>query len=138
MEKYSKTKILIIEDELITAKSIEQSLLGFGFQSIEIASNYGEGYDKVTNMLPGLILMDIKLEQGQKGHNNHQDGIALSERIQVEFDVPIIYLTAHADSQTVLRAYQTRSYGYVVKPYTDYDLHDAISRALNRFHLSKN
>lgn len=136
MEKYLQTKILIIEDELITAKSIEKSLLDFGFRHIDIAGNYGEGYEKATNTTPGLILMDIKLEEDQNNLESFHDGVSLSERIQTKFNVPIVFLTAHADSQTVSRAYHTSPYGYLVKPYADKDLHNTIRLALNRFYLS--
>lgn len=138
MENQEKTKVLIIEDELITAKSIEKNLLDFGFLQVDIATNYEEGYEKAIKLKPGLILMDIKLEQDQAVHDSFHDGIALSERIQVEFDVPVIYLTAHSNPETVSRALHTKPFGYVIKPYSDKDLFDAISRALNRFQSLKN
>lgn len=135
MEKYLQTKILIIEDELITAKSIEKSLLDLDFMHVDIATDFQAGYEKAISTKPGLILMDIQLEHVGEPLNRIHDGVALSERVQVVLDVPVIYLTAHSDSETVSRALHTKPYGYLVKPYTDKELFDAIHNALNRFQI---
>lgn len=125
-----KARILIIEDEMLTAKSIEKSLHSLGYEVAGIASSYTDGLEKIIDLDPDLVLMDIKLK-GTK------DGIELTEQITKNRDVPIIFLTAHADAKTVARAYHTNLYGYLVKPYSERELYETIQLALGRHKFKK-
>jgi DNA-binding NtrC family response regulator len=120
-----KPKILIVEDEIVTARSLEKSLQFMGFEVVGIAADYNRGIDLALEEKPDLVLLDIRIK-------GEYDGITLAQRIQAHADIPIIYLTAHADTETVTRAVHTRPYNYLVKPYTDEQLNEAILDALAR------
>jgi len=72
---------------------------------------------------PDLVLMDIILQ-------GPMDGVQVAERIRARFEIPIIYVTAHADRATLERAKRTRPSGYLIKPYEDDELRQAIGHAL--------
>ena len=118
-------KVLIVEDELITAKDLEHSLKDLGCQVVGIASSSEEAIAKAGLTQPDLILMDIVLA-------GPTDGVSTTQRIQSRYDIPVIYVTAYSDAQTVKRAMHSRPYGYVVKPFKEEQLRDAIKTALER------
>ncbi len=111
--------ILIVEDESIVALDIMDKLERLGYNVLAIVSSGEEAVEKVAKIQPDLILMDIVLK-------GKIDGIEAARRIQESFNIPIIYLTAHSDEQTLKRAKITRPFGYIIKPFTDKDLQNAI------------
>jgi CheY-like chemotaxis protein len=125
MESQRVPKILIVEDEMITAKDLEHSLTSMGCKVVGIASSAEEAIAKVGLTQPDLILMDIVLA-------GSADGVSTTQRIQGQYDIPVIYVTAYSDAQTVKRAMHSRPYGYVVKPFKEEQLRDAIGAALER------
>ena len=118
-------KILIVEDEMITALDLRHILQNLGYQVVGIASSGEEAMAKVDLTQPDLILMDIVLA-------GPTDGVSTTQRIQSRYDIPVIYVTAYSDAQTVKRAMHSRPYGYVVKPFKQEQLRDAIKTALER------
>ena len=122
-------KILIVEDEWIVAEDIQKCLKGS--YSISVASSGEEALEKVKTpeTRPDLILMDIVL----KGTLN---GIEAAHHIR-QFDVPVIYLTAYADEETLEQAKMTEPYGYIVKPFEDRELHATIEMALYKHEMEK-
>lgn len=118
-------KILVVEDERVVARDIEKRLKSLGyFISASVAS--GEAaLLKVAELQPDLILMDIQLK-------GELDGIATAEQIRAEFNIPVIYLTAFADEETLQRAKVTEPFGYIIKPFDERDLHVTIEVALRR------
>ena len=125
MDAALSARILIIEDEILTVKSIAKSLVHFGHQVAGFATNYSDGIAKVIELEPDLVLMDIKL-------SSDKDGIDLAKRIQAEYDIPIVFLSAHSDVKTINRVYDIKPDGYLVKPYADQELYSAIRIAMNR------
>jgi DNA-binding NarL/FixJ family response regulator len=69
--------------------------------------------------------MDIKLK-------GPMDGVSTAQRIQALFDIPVVYLTAHSDPETLKRVLHSNPYGYIVKPFASNELHQAIEHALER------
>jgi len=120
-----KPRILICEDEGIVAIHIRSLLLAKGYAVAGVASSGEDAYQKALETRPDLVLMDIKLE-------GPTDGIAAAERIREQLDIPLVYLTAYADEETLRRAKVTEPYGYLAKPFEDRDLYIAIQIALNR------
>ncbi|KPK86545.1 MAG: hypothetical protein AMS27_04820 [Bacteroides sp. SM23_62_1] len=118
----STIKILIVEDELIIAEDISLELENLGYEVIGIATNYDEATVLFKNHHPDVILVDI-LISGEK------DGIDLARTIRKKEDVPIIFLTSHADKGTVERAKQVNPDAYLVKPFERADLFAAIEIA---------
>ena len=119
----SKTKILVVEDETILAKDIQICLRRLGYTVSGIASSGEEAIQKATDVRPDLVLMDIKLK-------GEMDGTETAWHIKESFSIPVVYLTAHVDDATLVRAMITEPYGYILKPFEDRDLHISIEIAL--------
>jgi signal transduction histidine kinase len=117
--------ILIVEDERIIARDIQQRLSRLGYTVSAIASSGVEALHKTADLSPALVLMDIVLK-------GNMDGVEAAVRLQAQRDVPIVYLTAYADDTTLQRAMATGPYGYVMKPIVDKQLHTAIAIALDK------
>jgi two-component system response regulator LytT len=118
----STIKILIVEDELIIAEDIRMELENLGYEVIGITTNYDEALDMFNLHHPDVLLIDI-LIAGEK------DGIDLARTIRKQEDVPLIFLTSHADKRTVERAKQVKPDAYLVKPFERADLFAAIEIA---------
>jgi CheY-like chemotaxis protein len=124
------TKILVVEDEVITAMDLKNTLKMFGFEVVSTASSGQEAIQKAGELKPDLILMDIILK-------DKMDGIEATERIQALFDIPVIYLTAYGDDETFERAKLTKPYGFLTKPVNHDGLKAAIETALYKHNLDK-
>ena len=120
----AKTKVFILEDENIVAKDIEQSLKKLGYDVIGIASS-GEKLIELLNsgLQPEIFLMDIMIK-------GEMDGIEVAEYVKKKYSLPIIFLTAYADEDTLSKAKITEPYGYILKPFKEIDLHTTIEMAL--------
>ncbi len=116
-------KILIVEDEGIVAKSIESKVLLMGHEVAGIVNSAAGVLELVKVKNPDLILMDINL-QGER------DGIDVATELNEVCDIPIIYLTAYFDNETLSRAKLTKPYGFLVKPFGAGDLRANITMAL--------
>jgi CRP-like cAMP-binding protein/AmiR/NasT family two-component response regulator len=116
-------KILIVEDERVVAMDIQNLLGKLKYQAVGIAASAEEAIAKCEELSPNLVLMDIRL----KGET---DGITAAAEIKERFEIPVIYLTAHADERTLERAKVTEPYGYVLKPFDAIELRVAIELAL--------
>lgn len=116
-------RILIVEDEKIVAKTLERRLQEIGYVVTAVVSSGEEAVRKAAETSPDLILMDIRL-QGEV------DGIEAASRIRSRLDVPVVYLTAHADETTVERATVTEPFGYILKPFGEYNVYVAVETAL--------
>jgi len=122
----SDYKILIVEDEILVATDIEESLESLGY---EVQNSVATGLDAIAEVeksLPDLILMDINLK-------GDMTGIEAAKVISQNHNVPIIYLTANADMSTINQAKVALPYGYIIKPFTDKDLQTNIEIALYKF-----
>jgi signal transduction histidine kinase len=117
--------ILIVEDERIVARDIEKRLKNLGYRVVGSVASGEDALVQAAATLPDLILMDIQLK-GQL------DGIQTAEQIHSDLDVPVVFLTAYADDETIQRAKVTEPFGYIVKPFDERDLHAAIEVALRR------
>jgi signal transduction histidine kinase len=116
-------KILIVEDEWIIALDIKRHLSKLGYSVTGMANSAEKALDLVAQTKPDLVLMDIYL-QGET------TGIEASELIRQQFNLPIVFLTAHADETTLAEVSATHPQGYVVKPFEEQDLSIAIQLAL--------
>ncbi len=118
-------KIIVVEDERIVAKDITKRLKNLGYVVLASVSSGEEAIKKLAETPPDLVLMDIQLK-------GEIDGIEAAEQIRTDFDIPVIYLTAYADENTLQRAKTTEPFGYILKPFDEKDLHTAIEIALRR------
>lgn len=120
-----KLRILVVEDEWITARDIKNSLEKLDYIVYEPVATGDDAIQKAIEFQPDLILMDIVL-QGE------MDGIEAADRIQTCCQVPIVFLTAYSDRETLQRANITQPFGYLVKPFEDRVLDTTIQIALSR------
>jgi two-component system cell cycle sensor histidine kinase/response regulator CckA len=123
-------KILIVEDEGLIAEGIESSLRKAGYHVAGTAGSGLEALEQIAGNKPDLILMDIHLQGAM-------DGIELAGRVKEKFDIPVIYLTAHCDLDTVRRANLTGPFAYLAKPVLPASLSPAIEVALERHRLER-
>ncbi|PLY06967.1 MAG: DNA-binding response regulator [Arcobacter sp.] len=110
-----KTKILIVEDETIVALDMKKTLENLNFEITNTATNYNSAINSVRKNKPDVILMDINLK-------NSKDGIETTKKIHTIEKIPVIYLTACNDDDTINRAIETNPIAYLNKPFKIDDL----------------
>jgi CheY-like chemotaxis protein len=120
-----QTSIFIVEDEAIAAAILALKLQRVGYQVAGIAASGIQALQKIPNLKPDLILMDIVLK-------GNIDGITVSEKIRADYNIPIVYLTSFSDKLTLKRARLTQPKGYVLKPYNIVDLKATIDGVFKR------
>lgn len=123
-------RIMIVEDELIVAQNLEIQLAKLGYVIVGIAASGEEAILLAEKTQPELILMDIKIA-------GSIDGVETAERILNRMDIPIIYLTAFADTKTLQRAKITHPFGYILKPFELRNLHSTIEIAFYKHNMEK-
>lgn len=122
-------RILIVEDEALIAREIQHKLTNMGWEAVGHA--FGEeAVELAIETQPDLPLSDINLRHGLSG-------IDLAERIKAEVDVPVVFLTAYSDEDTVARAKTVTPFGYIIKPVENRELQIAIEMALYKFRVDK-
>ncbi|MBM9520967.1 PAS domain S-box protein [Desulforhopalus vacuolatus] len=124
------SSILIVEDEFIIAKDIETSLKNMGYVVCAIVSSGEEAIKKTQKEKPDLVLMDIILKGAI-------DGIEAARQIRSLFKIPIVYLTAYTDDNTLEKAKITEPYGYILKPFKNRELNNAIEISLYKNKMEK-
>jgi PAS domain S-box-containing protein len=126
----SVAKIMVVEDEWLVAQGIKESLEDLGYEVVGLAATGEEALQSAALHRPDLVLMDILLKGGM-------DGIEVATRLRRDFEVPALFLTAYADSQTLGRAKMTEPYGYLLKPFEARELHSAVEIALYKSQAEK-
>ncbi len=124
-----KARILIVEDQAIVAKDIANTLEDLGYQVVAAVDNGSLAIKVAREEQVDLVLMDIVL----KGEIN---GIQASEEI-LDMDIPVIYLTAYSDEETLRKAKITRPYGYLIKPFDKREIQINIEIALYEHRMKK-
>lgn len=124
-EAPANARILVVEDERIVAKDIQNTLISLGYGVSGLASSGEEAIDRAAETHPDLVLMDIALK-------GEMDGVEAVTQIQSLFDIPVVYLTAYSDEETLQRAKITQPYGYILKPFSESGLHINIEMALHK------
>lgn len=124
------TKILIVEDETIVALDIKRALTQLQYEVTNTVTNYDDAIKSVEENTPDIILMDITLE-------NSKDGIEIAHTIKEMKDIPIIYLTAFSDDNTINRAIETNPLGYLIKPFKREELKTTLILGLHKINQKK-
>ncbi len=130
MDPAKPARILIVEDEAVVALDVQGRLRRLGYQVVGTAASYASALSQAAELRPDLVLMDIALRDGP-------DGIAAAERLRAELAVPVVFLTAFADVDTLERAKRVSPHGYIVKPFDGRDLRATIEIALYRDGLDR-
>src|SRR5262245_21153390 len=119
----SLAQILVVEDERIVARGIQSELEQMGYEVSDLAASGEEAIEKASRLHPDLVLMDIVLR-------GDMDGIEAARRIRERLDIPVVFLSAYEDQNTLGRAKTTEAFGYLLKPYEEKELHTTIETAL--------
>jgi len=119
-------KILIVEDEKIVALDLKRRLTKLGYQVTGMAASGDKALALVNQELPNIVLMDIHIQ-------GDIDGVEAAAMLQKIYSIPIIYLTAYSEEKALTRAKTTKPYGYLLKPFSDRELHIIIQVSLERY-----
>ena len=120
-----KESILIVDDDRTTASIMQLHLNHFGYHVAGIASSAKEAINIARDLEPDLVLMDIRLGEGA-------DGIDAAMAISKHMDVPIVFVTAHSDKDTLRRAKIVNPVGFINKPLRESDLKTTIEFAITQ------
>ncbi|MGD0492744.1 MAG: EAL domain-containing protein [Steroidobacteraceae bacterium] len=127
-ESSGRPRILIVEDDALVARDLQQSLRDFGYDAYATAASGEAALEQAWLKSPDIVLMDIRLRGAQ-------DGIATAAILQEQLRPAVIYLTAHSDAATLERAKHTAPYGYLLKPVNSAELRSLIEITLYRREL---
>ncbi len=117
--------ILLVEDEGLIARDLEDTLTRLGYRISGIASEGAEAIEMARELHPELVVMDVSLR-------GEVDGIEAACAIQEDAPVPVIFLTGHTDTETLQRAVLSGPLGYLTKPFQEADLRSAIEVAIHK------
>lgn len=121
-------KIFIVEDEGIVALDLQRRLTRLGHTVTGIVSTGERALEEIPKAVPDLVLSDIKL-------NASMDGIALANAVHSRFNLPVIFVTAYSDSETVSRVKSCETCGFIIKPFSDEELQATISIGFHQHEL---
>ena len=123
----SPIHILIVEDEALVAAMIKEALSGTKYHVRAVAFDKASAEKYLATEPIDAALLDINL-------SGHFEGIDIGRLIRDQHHIPFLYITAHADDQTLHNAKLTQPSGYIVKPFTERDLLAGLEIALYNFH----
>lgn len=123
-------KILIVEDESIVAMAIREMVERLGYQTVDTVLTGDDAIRRALELYPDIILMDIRLK-------GDMDGIDAAKKIRQMADIPIIYLTAYGDEETVNRSKETTPSAYIIKPFNELSLRSSIEITLYQHELKR-
>ncbi len=122
--------VWIVEDESIVAMDLKSRLQSRGYEVLGISGSGEDAVEKIRQHKPDIVLMDIVLK-------GDMDGIAAAGIIREELRIPVVYLTAYADTKTLERAKQTEPYGYIIKPFKESDVISTLEIALYKASMER-
>jgi PAS domain S-box-containing protein/putative nucleotidyltransferase with HDIG domain len=125
-----RTRILVVEDESITGKDIVDCLQNLGYEVTHLVNSGEKALRMATDPVPDLVLMDIVLK-------GKLDGIETARRIRELDDIPVVFLTAYSDRDTLQRAKVFGPMGYILKPFEERELYTTIEVALYKHSMER-
>lgn len=124
-DRSAPKRLLIVEDELLVAEDLKRRLERRGYEIQGVHPRAEEAIEALSDVGPDLILMDIRL-------GGEMDGVEAAGIIREQYKLPVVFLTSHADGDTLVRAGKAHPFGYLVKPFQEDELHATICMALFR------
>jgi DNA-binding NarL/FixJ family response regulator len=115
-------RIVVVEDEIIVAKSIEGILKNNGYSVTGVATSYEKAKLILKTSIPDLILCDINL-------NYEKTGIDLMEEVNLKYNIPFIFISANNSSDMIKAAVNTRPLNYITKPFNEKQLLVSVASA---------
>ncbi|HWB95187.1 MAG TPA: response regulator, partial [Bryobacteraceae bacterium] len=121
-------KILIVEDEQITAMDVRAQISDLGYDVVGIARTGREALRLSEECRPDLVLMDIQL-------HDSIDGITAADEIRQRWQVPVVFMNAFAEGETFSRAKLSFPCGYLPRPFEAKHLNATVGIALEQHRL---
>lgn len=125
-----KKRILVVEDELIISEDICIIVKNCGYSVAGVITSGEDAVSLAAELYPDLVLMDIMLE-------NNMTGLEAAETIFSDLEIPIIFLTAYADDETLKKVLKTEPYGYIIKPFDEKELRVTLELAFYKHAMEK-
>jgi len=123
-------KIFIVEDEVIVAESLNDQLQSLGYTVVGQATSGEEALQKINNNLPDLVLMDIMLK-------GVMDGVETAKEVRDLYGIPVVFLSAYSDTETLQRAKLIEPFGYLIKPYKVRELFTTLEITFYKHRMEK-
>jgi AmiR/NasT family two-component response regulator len=108
-ESLTKTSVLVVEDEAVIALHLRGLLEASGFEVVGVASDAKRALELTQKLRPNVVLMDVRIE-------GEVDGLSAAEELYVCENIPVVFLSAYSDEESLARAVSTGAYGYLLKP----------------------
>ena len=124
------SKVMIVEDELLSQRHIQNILKSFGVEVVGGYDNAADARAAITKDSCEMILMDINIK-------GPEDGIQFSRSILQQYDIPIVFISAYSDGETLEEVMELSPYGFITKPFSAKDVEVAMGIAYKRFHVDK-
>ena len=118
-----KIKILIAEDEAISALSMQRALNRSGYEVCDLVSTGDEAVEGITRQKTDLVILDVIL-------NGRVSGLDAAMQIRSQSNIPIVFVTGYEEGKLIERIKAVPSSTYLIKPITPKDLESAITQAL--------
>jgi two-component system response regulator LytT len=115
--------ILIVEDEVLIAEYLKDTLISLGFNDIRLAHTKKDALESIASAQPALLLLDIRME-------HELDGISIAQTMLKTEKIPFIFITAHSDKDIIQQALETQPSAYLTKPFKKMDVFASVCLAL--------
>lgn len=126
----ARDRVLIVEDERIISLDLNRRLERAGYEVLGTVATGAEAIEEALRLLPDIVLMDVRLA-------GDIDGIDAATEIRKKAPIPVIFLTAYADEETIQRAKAAQPFGYVLKPFKERELYTTIDIALYKSRIDR-
>ena len=124
------TKFLIADDDFTIGMQIEEMITALGYDVVGQAGSGQEAVEMARDLRPDIILMDVVMP-------GELNGINAAEKIKAEWDVPIVFISGHGESDYIQEAKQIEPYGYVMKPFDENEIKAFVEIALHKHKMEK-
>jgi len=125
------SRVMIVEDEKLSQRHIESILGSLGIEVAGCYDNAADARAAITKDSCDMILMDINIK-------GPEDGIQLSRSLLQQYNVPIVFISAYSDGETLEEVLDLSPYGFITKPFSAKDVEVAMGIAYKRFHIDQN
>ncbi len=119
---------MIVEDESLVGLDLQNNLMDMGYRVTSVHAEAQQALASIDEEAPDLVLMDIQLR-------GEMDGIEAAREINSRFGIPVLFLTAFADSAILSRAREVGAYGYMIKPFASQELRAMVEVALSKHRM---
>jgi DNA-binding response OmpR family regulator len=124
------TKVMIVEDELVAQRHLKNILQSLGVELAGAYDNAADARAALTRECCEMILMDINIK-------GPEDGIQLTRSILQQYNIPVVFISAYSDGETLSEVMELSPYGFVTKPFSAKDIEVAMGVAFSRYHVDK-